>query len=553
MTLFCFYAWHSFKNQIKKLFRTWVAVFILACLVLGVIIGLGVGLIASLAGGTEEAPDPAEAKIAEDVEEEEPILLTDPDTGEVLREISPLDIFELIVSAVVLAIVCLMVLLADKSNIFLPGDTVMLFTAPIAPQKVLLFRLGCQMGAFLVASLYILGQIPNLMRIPGFGWAAVLGLAFTYTMTLIQGILLKSAAFIFGTGNARKQRLVRASVYGVLVLIAGAWIVYSQFYGTGAIFTDGLILSLKGWIRYIPILGWLRAVPAYAFEGRYGMMLLFAAANVALTAAMLWGIYHMKADYYEPALAKSDEYALLLEKTQKNGINIGGNNKTRDRSERFPRNALRKGSGANIFFFKEMYNRKRFALFGLFSKTFWTYLVLGFGLTVILHFAGVHMLLPAAGVIALIAFYRTLGNPLEADTKLHYFSLVPAGTYAKLFWSILAGLTSTMLDAFLPLVLCAVLARASVWETLCSFLLILALDFYATCTSAFINLSLPNNAGKNIKQLVQVMFLYFGLIPIAGVIAVGAVLGVLNLGLVGGAVLSAGLGALFFAFLPNFV
>ena len=34
MKLFLYYALHSFKNQIKKLFRTWVAAFLAICFVL---------------------------------------------------------------------------------------------------------------------------------------------------------------------------------------------------------------------------------------------------------------------------------------------------------------------------------------------------------------------------------------------------------------------------------------------------------------------------------------------------------------------------------------
>ena len=159
----------------------------------------------------------------------------------------------------------------------------------------------------------------------------------------------------------------------------------------------------------------------------------------------------------------------------------------------------------------------------------------------------------AAAVMAVIAFYRTLGNPLDADTRLHYFTLIPAKSSAKLFWSILAGLCSTAMDVIVPLAVCAVIARASVWEVLCSILLILALDFYATCTSTFIDLSLSNNVGKNVKTVVQIMFIYFGILPIAAAVAVGAVLGYLNLGLIGGAAVSTGLGFLFFSFLPKFI
>ena len=565
MRLFAFYAWHSFVNQIKKLCRTWVAVFLLVCVGFGVVIGLGAAFIAGLAESGEDATPADSSAIvlpeggtasdtAEPEEEAFEFWLRDPATGANLRQIEALDLMVLIVMLVVLTVLCLMVITADKSNIFLPADTVLLFTAPLSPQKVLLFRLSGQIGVFAIASLYMFGQLPNLMRIPGFTWGAFAGILFVYAMMLAQSMILKSMAFIYCAGDAKKQRTVRWGVYGLLLALAGGVFVYSGVAGTGVLWQDALLFFLADWFRYIPVLGWLPAVPAFAFEGKHGMAILFVFLNIALVALLLWLISRMKADFYEPALAKSEEYAERMQKMQesRNG-GMAAKTRTKDRSERFVRNELRRGSGASIYFWKEMYNRKRFALFGLFTKTFGTYLVLAVGLALILFFAGVPMLLPSAALIALIAFYRTLGNPLEADTKLHYFSLLPAKSSEKLFWSILAGLCGTAMDAALPLIACAVIARASVWETLCSFLLVLSLDFYATCTSVFINLSLPNNAGQNIKQVVQIMFLYFGVLPAAAAVAVGAVLGYLVPGLLGASLLSLGLGFLFFSFLPKFI
>ena len=39
MRLFWYYALHAVKNQLKKLFKTWVLVLLLACMLLGGIIG----------------------------------------------------------------------------------------------------------------------------------------------------------------------------------------------------------------------------------------------------------------------------------------------------------------------------------------------------------------------------------------------------------------------------------------------------------------------------------------------------------------------------------
>ena len=67
MRLILYYMTHTLKNQIKKLFRTWVAIFLLVCVLAGVLFGVGAAVIASLVednagegSGTEEVLPPEE-------------------------------------------------------------------------------------------------------------------------------------------------------------------------------------------------------------------------------------------------------------------------------------------------------------------------------------------------------------------------------------------------------------------------------------------------------------------------------------------------------------
>ena len=126
MRLILYYMTHTLKNQIKKLFRTWVAIFLLVCVLAGVLFGVGAAVIASLVednagegSGTEEVLPP----------EEEP----EPLPPETVRSI-----VELAVGGIVLVILVFSVLTADKSgsSIFLMADVNLLFPAPMKPQAV---------------------------------------------------------------------------------------------------------------------------------------------------------------------------------------------------------------------------------------------------------------------------------------------------------------------------------------------------------------------------------------------------------------------------------
>ena len=89
MRLFGYYAWHSVVNQLRKLFKTWVLIFLVICMAIGGFIGIGAAMLEDAAGGDEEIVE------SEVIEEEEPGL------AEKLG-IESKDLVELIVGGVIL-------------------------------------------------------------------------------------------------------------------------------------------------------------------------------------------------------------------------------------------------------------------------------------------------------------------------------------------------------------------------------------------------------------------------------------------------------------------
>ena len=65
MRLFGYYAWHSFVNQLRKLFKTWVLIFFVICMAVGVLIGVGASMLDDANGGEKEIVE------VEVIEEEE--------------------------------------------------------------------------------------------------------------------------------------------------------------------------------------------------------------------------------------------------------------------------------------------------------------------------------------------------------------------------------------------------------------------------------------------------------------------------------------------------
>ena len=85
------------------------------------------------------------------------------------------------------------------------------------------------------------------------------------------------------------------------------------------------------------------------------------------------------------------------------------------------------------------------------------------------------------------------------------------------------------------------------------FVFILSVSLFGTTVGAFIDVSVPGEAGSTIKTFVQIMMLYFGLLPAAAFIVVGVVLHVPTLMLIIGSAVNIGLGALFTLMTPHFL
>ncbi len=536
MKLFFYYAFCSFKNQIKKLFRSWVAIFLAVCLLLGVVLGLGVGLLTTF---LEE--DSGDEAVTEEIPEEEL-------EGEPLDPETALGLAELAVAGVVLLILFFSVFSADKngSSIFLMADVNLLFSAPLKPQSVLLFRLGLQIFLLLFTGFYFL---PNLTLNMGLSVAIAFVMLAIWVIALLYGRLLSILLYTVCSTHASLKKWIRPVLYALVILLAGCF--YLHHTSSGA----SLLTSAFGFFntplsRWIPIYGWLKGLMAWALLGDWLRFALSLLLLVGCVPPLAIGIWHVKADFYEDAMAKSAETAEKQAATQ-SGKTV---QRTKDRGDRIRRDGLRHGSGASMFFFKTVYNRFRFAYLRMFTKTSLFYLFLAVGLAVLLLLVADRSFYPLVGLLlSVVVFFRSMGNPISRDVNTDYFVTIPASPWAKVGFSLLGGSFDCALDLLPASVLSAILMRASVWEAVAYFLLALSLDFYASNVMLFLELSLPTSLALQIKQAISILFIYFGILPIGAVVLVGFILHLYLPFLYVAAMSSVLIGGVLFAFSPLFI
>ena len=88
---------------------------------------------------------------------------------------------------------------------------------------------------------------------------------------------------------------------------------------------------------------------------------------------------------------------------------------------------------------------------------------------------------------------------------------------------------------------------------LCWIIPILSLYMYSSSVGTFIDVTVPANAGSNLKQIVQIMFVYFGLIPDLIVFAIAAFFKQIFIGIIFGTIFNFMLGVLFFFLAAQFL
>ena len=554
MRLFGYYALHSFVNQLKKLFKTWVLIFIVVCMLIGGLIGFGAATLSEMAEEQEsiEEIEPGEIDPGEELPIEVPgeIAEGENDRPEWLNAAT---IVELVAGGIVLALLAFEALSADKngSAIFLPADVNLLFPSPMKPQSVLMFRLATQLGVALVSGIYMLFQLPNLTLNAGLSIWAALALVAAYCLMIMFGKLLQLLLYMLGSTYPRFKPTIRPVTYALLGLIGLGYFAYWRAGDMGPLEAAVKFFTAPA-TRLIPIWGWLKGFCAYACEGSVVGCAWTAAVMVAAIALMVFVIGKIRADFYEDAMARSEETAALLAEAQEKGYAF--RKKKKDRSESLRRDSMNHGWGASVFFFKTMYNRFRFARFGILTKTSGTYFVAAAGLALLLRFVlAYESIVPVALALAVLAFYRSLGNPLASDTKMDYFRAIPESPWKKIFFSLLGGSASCLLDLLPGMLAAMVILRASPLSVLAWMLFIVSVDFYSTNVGVFIDLSVPVSAGKMVKQFVQILFIYFGLLPDIGIIAFAMVKDKTVTGTVAAAAFNVLVGMLFFAVSPLFL
>ncbi len=512
MRILPYYILHTFINSIKKLFKTWVAVFLAVCVGFGIIGGI-IGVVVGSAV-EENMPTTYEEEIYE--EEYEDVPLTAEEKQEMLSFIRG------IIILISFAVIMFSIYGGDKSGakIFTMPDVNFLFAAPIKPQSVLMFRTVLQMGIAFASSLYILFQIPNLMLNVGLSIFTCVTIFIAYAFLLYFSRLAGVFTYTVAATNERLKKYIRPFVIIVFAVVIGLIYLYVTSNSENDYFKSAIDLFANDKWEYLLIFGWISGLIMSAANGNILGCLIYCLALIAASVLLTLLIWKIKADFYEDAFSEATSAQEILDAAQK-GEAV---KRKKDRSEKLSRNKEFKTNGAVIFFEKTIYNRKRFAKFGVFTPTAFTYSVIAlfatFGLELILDTQSV---LPLGFIMLVVIFFRNMGNPLAEEMTHNFIYTIPDSASKKLWYSILGCVYEAVFDILPAMIIAVISMPAKIGTVVIWALLWISLDFFCSAVGLFSELALPSALVPSIKAMFALFIRMFAIVPGLIMVIIGAV------------------------------
>lgn len=532
MRLWGYYALHTFINTIKKIFKSKVMIVILCSFLIGGVVGGSVGFISSLV----EDQAQTESSVSKDDKTNDPAQMEEDFMtvhADAIRESIPA------ATMILLLVVVLWGIYGGSkkgSDFFLMADANILFAAPLKAQTVLMFRLSFQMLALLFFTFYLIFQVPSMKLILGLDNFAIVAIFLAWGMLLFMSKLMSVFTYTLTATYEHLKKYVVPFVFAVgLLVVAATGAVYIS---TGNDYMATLRLTYGAdWSNYIPVFGWYKAMVMNAINGHVFASLGYMALNLVFLIALVWGIWHIKADFYEDALAgaqKRDD----MTKAALEGRNINKDKKqsakrTQKLEHKVRKSYELKGWGASVFLHKSILNRRRFSKFGFVTNTLLLYFAIGgLGAAFMAYKTDLREISVIGLIMALTLFFRNFGNPIEIESSHNWLFLVPEDPYKKVLYAILAGSVDCVLDLLPGIVVATVILRGNPLMALLWLATLVSMDFMFSCFGLLLQAILPSSAMDVVKSMLQMMLRAFIIVVIAIAFAIGTVLQGLALGAV---------------------
>lgn len=340
------------------------------------------------------------------------------------------------------------------STYFRMADVNMAFTAPIMPNKILLYAFIKQVGSTFLFLFIGICQIPNLknnFELQPYGvWMVLLAMVMYALSYPLISMILYSWAARYSRRKKILKRLLDCLALAVVIFFVIS-LAKTRNFGEAleAVFDNPVS-------RYFPVTGWTASIATSAMlgfttefvVGLTGMVLLIIGTSVAL--------YRLNLDYYEDVL-EGAEYIEAAVKAKREGNNVNFNLKIKNKV-----NQKLSGTGAAAVFFRRLLELRKTAFFLFLDRA---------SVSVIIAAIIFKLVIPDdTGILTLsyilffsvyVLFLFQVQGGTGKELEKHYIFLIPDSSPKKLFYATLAEHIKNFFDGTVLFVISGILFKSS--------------------------------------------------------------------------------------------
>lgn len=335
------------------------------------------------------------------------------------------------------------------SSFFRISDVNFVFTAPISPQKVLIYGFLKQLSTTFFIIFFLIFQLPNLKNmfpIINFGGLIIICTAFllAFSMSII-GLLTYSAA----SKNKKVRYFIEKSFYVIAaLLIIGLVITYLKVKNP----TDALLTFLNNKIfLYIPFIGWFKQVLLAALTGVNTLFFINILLILLFLALMMYTMYKLNTDYYEDVLQATELKEELI-KNKKEGkmvFSITSKKVKKVQSTNYSK-------GAKAIFYRHLLEYRKCGILFLDNSTIFI-CIAGIGFGIFMPGKSINLILYFS---VYILFFFVMQGKWSQELSRPYIYLLPFSSGTKLFYTTLGDLIKNAVNGIVLFVIAGILVKA---------------------------------------------------------------------------------------------
>lgn len=348
------------------------------------------------------------------------------------------------------------------------SDVNLLFVSPIRPQTIMIYGIVKKVAVEVLASLYILYQIPNLLsgnNVPVLNQVLLMVNLIIFQVLFCN--ILKLFIFALCFKFERLGVIIRSFIKALLLLIAvGIAALFMKGNGLEALTKFAQDLTYSSHVKFIPVFGWLKEIAHQTLIGINAAYGLYMFMILATSGLLLYITYTMDMDFYEDMLSSAENNEVI--KDAKAGIKVtpkqGAQKNIFNKVFKEVKLNLKGSYGAKVLFLKHI-NEYRKRSFIFFINTYsLVLLAVSILAGVFLKEAGIKLIFIIFS--GFLIFSAGLGAKLYIEIDKAYIYLLPDSPNKKLFYGSASSFIKLFTDSlilFLPL---GILGKASIIEIL---------------------------------------------------------------------------------------